>query len=52
VRQDTIIDTMRKTATEHTLMVPDKGAANDKKGPSKVYREVVLKPYKMGPIKC
>jgi hypothetical protein len=138
VRQDTIIDTMRKTATGHSLMVPDKvgrcrltaskpelkarlvsalkitmrctafklwvkfnlrrynkGAANDKKGPSKVgrcrltvskpelkgrlvqrlklncdeplsnvafnfnmrrytkvYREVVLKPYKMGPIKC
>lgn len=51
VRADTITETMRRRQRTIQFRVPDVGSEEDKKGPSKVYREVILKPYRKGPIK-
>jgi len=51
VRADTISESMRKTKHVVHFQVPDAGSTEDKRGPVKVYREVVLKPHRTGPVK-
>ena len=51
VRHDTMAEKTRRKRMSVLLRIPDTGSVEDKKGPSKVYREVVLKPYRTGPIK-
>jgi hypothetical protein len=51
VRADTITETMRRKQRTIVARVPEVGSVEDKKGPSKTYREVILKPYRTGPIK-
>ena len=51
VRSDTITETMRRKQRTIQFRIPEYNSAEDKKGPSKVYREVILKPYRTAPVK-
>ena len=51
VRSDTITETMRRKQRTIQFRIPDYNSSEDKKGPSKVYREVILKPYRTAPVK-
>ena len=51
VRADTITETMRRKHRSIQFRVPDANSPEARKGPSKTYREVVLKPYRVAPVK-